>query len=365
MQGKYMSLFTSKAFKAIGAVAAISLVVGFVAQDAIVNNIMAKRIYENLGSDPLAKYRNTLTVGICGAGSPIYDPERSGACAVVIAGDQVLLLDSGSGIRQLPAMGLSPGLVDALFLTHFHSDHINATGELMTQRWAGSSTDQGLSIYGPEGVQNIVDGFNMAYAADRTYREAHHTTAVMPPSGGLALAHPFTIPNTNGTVLFENKGLKVIVFPVDHAPIHPAVGYKFEYKGRSVVFSGDTTKNSTVQKFATGSDLLVHEALSSELLGLLNKGAAKANRANIVTITKDILNYHTSPIEAAQVAAAAQVPFLLFSHIVPQLPIDNLKKRFVKGVKDVYEGEFAIAQDGTVISIDIKTGNISHKELIH
>ena len=360
-----MSLFSSNTFKTIVSVATLTVLVGFIAQDKIVDTIMAKRIHTGLSTNALAQYQDTLTVAICGAGSPITDPERSGACAAVIAGDQVVLVDSGNGIGKLGAMGLSPGLVDALFLTHFHSDHINGTGELMTQRWAGSGTDQPLPIYGPLGVQKIVDGFNMAYSDDRSYREAHHSTKVMPPSGGLAIAHAFGVPNTDGQVIFNKKGLKVTAFPVDHEPVAPSVGYKFEYKGRSVVFSGDTAKDLTVQKFATGSDLLVHEALSAEIVGIINNGAKQANRPRIEKITFDILDYHTSPVEAAEIAAAADVPFLLFSHIVPRLPIGNLKKRFVKGVTDVYDGEFVIAQDGTVISIDLKSGNVSHEELIH
>ena len=353
-----------KVLKIIGVLLAVIAVIGFARQDQIVNKLMAKRIQTNLSGDALAPYKDTLTVAICGAGSPIVDPERSGSCAVVIAGDQAVLVDSGNGVAKLGRMGISAGLIDALFLTHFHSDHINGTGELMTQRWAGSGTDQPLPIYGPEGVQRIVDGFNMAYADDRVYREEHHTTKVMPPSGGLAVAHPFK-PSPHGIKVFENNGLVVTAFQVDHEPVAPSVGYKFEYKGRSVVFSGDTAKDVTVQKFATGSDLLVHEALSTEIVGMITEAAKQTNRPRIEKITVDILDYHTSPVEAAEIAAAADVPFLLFSHIVPQLPIGNLKKRFVKGVTDVYDGEFAIAQDGTVISIDLESGEFQHSELIH
>lgn len=274
------------------------------------------------------------------------------------------MVDAGNGVSNLTAMGLSAGLVDGLFLTHFHSDHINSMGELMTQRWAGSGTKLSLPVYGPDGVQNIVNGFNMAYKDDRIYREEHHTTAVMPPSGGLAIAHPFK-PSKNGMKVFEKNGLLVTAFMVDHEPVAPSVGYKFSYKGRSVVFSGDTAKDATVQKFSQGSDLLIHEALSPDVVGIINKAADKSNRPRIVKITDDILNYHTTPVEAAEVAAAAKVPYLLFSHIVPQLPIASLEKRFLKGVSDVFDGEVKVAKDGTVISIDIKSGNVTHQELLY
>lgn len=353
-----------KILKIITLLILVAIAIGFAKQEQIAENLMMKRAIQALGSNPLDPYQDTLTVAICGAGSPIWDPERSGACTLVIAGDQVMMIDAGNGVDNLTAMALPPGIVDGVFLTHFHSDHINALGEIMTQRWAGSGSKLSLPVYGANGVEKIVNGFNMAYADDRIYREAHHTTAVMPPSGGLAIAHPFEV-STDGVKIFEHDGLVITAFKVDHEPVAPSVGYKFEYKGRSVVFSGDTSKDATVEKFSHGADLLVHEALSPEVVGIINKAAAQANRPRIVKITDDILNYHTTPVEAAEIAAAANVPYLLFSHIVPQLPISNLEKRFMKGVSDVYDGEATIAKDGTVISIDLASGKIKSTELLH
>jgi len=142
------------------------------------------------------------------------------------------------------------------------------------------------------------------------------------------------------------------------------VGYKFEYKGRSLVFSGDTAKSPVVQKFAKGSDVLIHEALSRPIVELITSVATKLHRPRVSKITEDILDYHTSPVEAAEVAQAAKVPFLLFSHIVPQLPIGNLQKRFVEGVEEAYSGDFSIARDGSFVSIHLKDGRITQGQLI-
>ena len=334
-------------------------------QDQLVNKIMSKRISERLNNVPMEQFTDTLSVVICGAGSPIPDPQRSGSCALVIAGDQVVMIDAGSGVSQVGAMGIPVGRVDNVFLTHFHSDHINSLGELMTQRWANSGKDFPLSVHGPQGTNTIVAGFNMAYGADRSYREAHHTTAVMPPRGGLATAHAFNLPPANGLVVLDKNGLKVTAFAVDHSPVDPAVGYKFEYQGRSVVFSGDTAKSPVVEAFAKGSDVLVHEALSTPLVMMISSVAGEQNKPRIVKIAHDILDYHTSPVQAAEIAQAAQVPYLLFSHIVPQLPVANLKKRFVEGVADAYSGEFSIAQDGTFVSINLTDGSITSGDLLN
>ncbi|OUS38717.1 hypothetical protein A9R01_02855 ['Osedax' symbiont bacterium Rs2_46_30_T18] len=351
--------------KVVIAVVILAGVAVFAFQDQLVNKFINKRIAERLNGVVLQQFTNTLSVVICGAGSPIPDPQRSGSCALVIAGDQVLMIDAGSGVSQVSAMGISLGLVDNVFLTHFHSDHINSLGELMTQRWANSGKDFPLAVHGPNGTNTIVNGFNMAYGSDRSYREAHHTTAVMPPQGGLAQAHAFKLPPAEGLVVLEKSGLKVTAFAVDHSPVDPAVGYKFEYQGHSLVFSGDTAKSLVVQKFAKGSDVLIHEALSTPIVNMITTVASQENKPRVVKITQDILDYHTSPVEAAQVAQGANVPFLLFSHIVPQLPINNLKKRFVEGVADAYDGEFSIAQDGSFVSIDLKDGSISHGDLLN
>lgn len=346
----------------ISIIAIGAIFMGF--QDQLVNKIMTKRIADRLNNVVMEQFTDTLSVAICGAGSPLPDPQRSGSCAVVLAGDQVVMIDAGSGVSQVSAMGIPLGLVDNVFLTHFHSDHINSMGELMTQRWANSGKDFPISVHGPMGTEAIVAGFNMAYGPDRSYREAHHTTSVMPPSGGLAKAHPFKVPGTEGLVVLEKNGLRVTVFPVDHSPVDPAVGYKFEYKGRSLVFSGDTAKSPVVQKFAKGSDVLIHEALSRPIVELITSVATELHRPRVAKITEDILDYHTSPVEAAEVAEAAKVPFLLFSHIVPQLPIANLQKRFVEGVEEAYSGEFSIAQDGSFVSVNVKDGRITQGQLI-
>lgn len=339
-----------------------TLFMGF--QDQWVDKVMTERIADRLNNVALEQFKDTLTVAICGAGSPLPDPQRSGSCALIIAGDQVLMVDAGNGVSQLAKMGIPVGWLDDVFLTHFHSDHINGLGELMTQRWAGSGKDIPIKIHGPVGTKTIVAGFNMAYGPDRSYREAHHTTQIMPPSGGFSAAQEFTVPSVNGQIILDNKGLKVTAFPVNHSPVDPAVGYKFEYKGHSIVFSGDTAKSSVVEKFAKGADVLVHEALSKSIVGLITSVAKEQRKPRIAKITEDILDYHTSPVEAAEVADASGVPFLLFSHIVPQLPIGNLQKRFLDGVDDVYSGDFAIAQDGSFVSIHLKDGRITQGQLI-
>ena len=254
--------------------------------------------------------------------------------------------------RNLAAQGLQPGLVDAVFLTHFHSDHIGGLGELGVMRWAGGSYTTPLPVYGAEGIREVTNGLNQAYRLDGVYRTAHHGSEVTPPTGSGLFAQAFSEPpEGESVVVFEEDGLRVTAFRVDHEPVKPAMGYRFDYQGRSVVVSGDTAKSANLERFATGVDLLVHEALSPELMGVIQGAAEKAGNSNLAKIAADVLTYHATPVEAAQSAETAGAKHLLYYHIVPPLPVPGLASVFLDGVSDAYGGSVTLGRDGTTISL--------------
>src|SRR5690606_14129000 len=116
-------------------------------------------------------------------------------CTAVIAGKELFIVDAGSGAaRNLGRMNLFPGRIDALLLTHFHSDHIDGMGELAMLRWTAGTHREPLPVLGPEGVQDVVDGFDRTYARDASYRTAHHGEDTAPPSGSGMRAEPFALP---------------------------------------------------------------------------------------------------------------------------------------------------------------------------
>ncbi len=338
----------------------------FLNRETITLKIMQRTVEQNLVTSILTDLPDGLHVYLCGAGSPMVDIKRSGPCTAIIVEDKVFVVDTGSSATKVLQQGRVPlGNIEGVFLTHFHSDHIDGLGELIMQRWANGQRTDSLNVIAPDGVERVVDGFNLAYFHDDGYRIAHHSEEIMPPSGGNARAQPFKLPNKgDGVVVFEQDGLKVTAFQVDHKPVAPAVGYRFDYKGRSVVISGDTVKSATIAKFATNTDLLIHEALSTELVMLINKRAAEIGRDNIAKITHDILDYHTTPVEAAQTAQAAKVGHLLFNHIVPPLPVKTLESVFVKGVKEAFDGDYTIGKDGTFVTLPANSKQIILEELI-
>ncbi|MGB1563049.1 MAG: MBL fold metallo-hydrolase [Sinimarinibacterium flocculans] len=339
---------------AIGAlILLLLLAVAAAVGDRVLLRAMRAQVVSTLSGEDFAQYADGLNIVLCGAGSPMPDPARAGPCVAVVAGGRVVVIDVGSGAtRNFPRFGLPPGRVEALLLTHFHSDHIDGIGELMLQRWAGGSRDTPLPVRGPEGVERIVEGFNTAYAPDFGYRVAHHGPGVIPPSGAGARAVPFAMPAEGDShVVFDDDGLRIVAFSVTHAPVAPAVGYRIDYRGRSAVISGDTVKSDNLARFAQGVDLLVHEALAVHLVDVITAGAREAGAENMAQISLDIHDYHATPVEVAELAQAAGAKHLLYYHIVPALPLRRLEKLFVRGVAEVYDGPATVGRDGTWVQL--------------
>jgi len=317
-----------------------------------------------IGRDNLAELSDGLHIGLCGTGSPLPDPIRAGPCNIIIAGKQIFVVDIGEGgTRNISLMGINTGKIDALLLTHFHSDHIDGIGPLMLMRWTNASANKPLSVYGPTGLVPIIDGFNAAYSKDHDYRVKHHGEKIMPPKGAGALAKPFTI-GSNSKLIFKRKELKITAFKVNHDPIKPAIGYRFDYKGRSLVISGDTARSKALEQASKGADLLVHEALQPNMVKEITNALNRKGLDNITAVTRDILDYHASPEDAAASAKAAGVKQLVLSHIVPSLPSRYFYPAFLGDAHDHYDGPIIIGEDGMFFTLPANSNAIEYNEFM-
>jgi len=198
----------------------------------------------------------------------------------------------------------------------------------------------------------VAAGLNEAYRLDAGYRVTHHGEQTMPRSGAGLVARPFVTPAPgHPVVVWEADGVKVTSFRVDHAPVDPAVGYRFDYGGRSLVITGDSKKSPEIERVSKGVDLLVHEALAAHLVALITDASREAGMTRRAKITGDILDYHATPVEAAETAQAAGVGHLLFYHVVPPLLLPGMDVAFLEGVDEAYAGDVTLGQDGTRVSL--------------
>jgi ribonuclease Z len=293
---------------------------------------------------------DALRVVICGSASPLPHPTRARPCTAVIAAGRLWVVDVGPGSWNHMGGWRIPPKLGAVLITHFHSDHIGELGEWNLQSWV-NGREAPLTVIGPEGVQRVVAGFNEAYALDVGYRSAHHGADFMPPAVGTLVAAPFAFAEgAQSTVVHDADGLRITAFLVGHAPISPAVGYRFDWRGRSVVVSGDTVKSANLISAARDADLLVHEAQANHLVAILQEISA-TSRPRASKVLGDIPDYHTSPVQAAEVANEAGVALLVLSHLTPPPPNALVERIFVRGVDDVRPSGWLMADDGMLFTL--------------
>lgn len=343
---------------AVAMVALAGMLAFAFAQRPIGEFLFARAVESRVGVDRTAELPDGLHVYVCGSGSPIGDPERAGPCLAVLAGDTALVFDVGSGsVRNLGAMGFPFPRLEAAFLTHLHSDHIDSLGELMLQSWIAGSNDTPLQVHGPPGTERVVEGFVEAYTIDRGYRIAHHGTEVADPRGFGGEAQIIDLDaleamDWDGTV-WSNADVRVLVERVDHSPVDPAYAYRIEYGGRAVVISGDTSAVAQMARFAKGADVIFHDALNPQMVGQMQAALAKQGQPNLAKIMVDIPDYHASPLEAAQTAEAAGVSTLVLYHLVPGPPVALMEEAFIGDARGAFDGTLELAEDGMIVSLPV------------
>jgi ribonuclease Z len=278
--------------------------------------------------------QTNFKVTLLGTGAPIPSPERFGPSTLVEAGNQKLLIDAGRGATiRLHQIKVPIGHIDALLLTHYHSDHTCGIPDVWLTGWLESHFGMRKTpfrVIGPTGAKVLMENLERAYALDINIRIADEK---LPPEG---IATSVTEYDRDGLV-YEKNGVRVIAFEVDHGEvIKPAYGYRIEYGGRAFVISGDTRFNQNVIKYGTGADLLVHEvaAASPELM----KEA----------YVRRIIGHHVTPREAGTVFALTKPKLAVFTHVV-QLASDHIPPPTLEDMlaetRRTYGGPLQIGED--------------------
>ena len=298
---------------------------------------------------------DALSAAVCGSRSPLPSPGRAETCILINAGDDLFVVDIGDGSNDnLRSWNINFRDIEAVLITHLHSDHIADLPGLHQNAWVVGERSSKLKVFGPEGIDQFTQGIEMAYAHDYVFRNEHHGDAKAP----LQFAGFDTrVIDLNNPVIFDNGELKITAFKVIHEPIEPALGFRFEYKGRSIVISGDTSYTQTVIDNSMNADVLFHEAQANHMLAIMEESLRSRGADLLATVLDDITTYHTTLVEAAEIANEANVKKLFFYHLTPA-PRNYIQEiMFVRGVDQVRE-EWTLVEDGTLVILPVGSEEI-------
>tara|TARA_Y100000746_G_C15441015_1_gene422898 strand:- start:393 stop:1223 length:831 start_codon:yes stop_codon:yes gene_type:complete len=275
-----------------------------------------------------------IAITLLGTGSPIPDPNRAGPATLVQAGEENYLVDAGRGVlMRLTAAGCGANMLNGVLITHLHSDHITDLNDVITSAWITTfGKPKPLQIVGPPGTKEVVDRILHFLSFDIGYRIDHHADLNDPPDVDV-------IEIESGNVELEGI-VKISTEPTEHRPVHPTIGFRFDYKDDAVVVAGDTIPCAGLDKLCVGAKGLVHTVIRKDII------------ENIpIERLQDVCDYHSSVEEASQTAERAGVETLVLTHYVPAFP-SGQEEEWKEIASQHFSGRIELGDDLHRVEID-------------
>jgi ribonuclease Z len=237
-----------------------------------------------------------LRVHLIGTGGPELTPDRAGISTLVDANGRKLLFDVGRGaLQNIYLSRIHPNDVTRIFLTHLHNDHYEGLSSLWLTPWFMFGRKQKIELRGPPGTARMVEGMRLMFEHD-----IEHRSNPVFKRDDLDI----DVKEIAEGVVYDEGGIVVTAFPVEHHDGNPAFGYRLDAGNRSVLLSGDTTYHENVVKYGKNVDVMVHNVV------------AFSEATHMAGAMQPVLDKLTTPEQAAQVFTKAAPRLAVFSHIV-------------------------------------------------
>lgn len=283
-----------------------------------------------------------MNITLLGTGTPTPDPDRQGSAVLVDLASELLLFDAGRGASlQLARAGRSAAVLDYLFITHHHFDHIGDLGALIVDVWH-PARQQPLRIFGPPGTAAIVAALlGQVYKRHIDFRYAQLAASGRP----IVDIHKLVdVRDCQAGLVAAGAAWRVYAADVEHGhrlglsrAAWPCFGYRLEAAGKVVAISGDTVACDGLDQLAAGADLLIQCCISAE--------------QEVTDAVTELLaqNVMATSAQAGQIAARAGVRKLVLTHFDSKPP--EILEAMVADVRRAYHGEVCLAEDLMTISL--------------
>lgn len=274
-----------------------------------------------------------IEVTLLGTGTPRPDIERFGPATLIETKGRYFLFDTGRGTTiRLQQAGVALNRIEHIFYTHLHSDHTVGLADLLLTSWIWQRPHK-LQVTGPKGIETLTEHISQAYQTDMQYRA--NNTGLNPDMNVIN-----STALTKDTVVYQQDGITITAFLVDHGVVKPAFGYKIESDDNTVVISGDTTYSENLINHAKGSRLLIHE-IAGASASLLEKNPR----------LQKVMSYHTDPSQLAKISTTVKPELTVLNHV---LLFGMTEKQMIDKVKSLYDGEVMMGEDLIKIGIGEK-----------
>jgi ribonuclease Z len=339
------------------AIIAILGLIGFVAMTFFPEKIVSIAIKQqtqgiakqNEQNNEILKDKESIRIYTVGTASPMPGKRVQTGTAIIVNG-HFFMFDVGDGVvMKAENMGLPLNQLDGIFITHWHSDHMMDLPSLISRSWLLGRTND-LHLYGPDGTDTLNQAINQFLHIENQHRVDHHGHETMDVSKARAIPHEFKNVQGGKEIVYQQDGITITAFDVNHEPIEPAVGYVIEYKGKKVVISGDTKKSDMVLEMSKDADVLIHEVMLMSVLSQMEAQLKAAGMTRNGKIVHDIQDYHTSPADVAEIAAKANVKKLILHHFAPAPDVRAIKNLYKKDLEG-YKGKIHFSNDGDMVIV--------------